>query len=51
MDEDLMREAEEMGINASMYYFIPARRREALLRKDIDRARARKQEQSATDDE
>jgi len=51
MDEDLIREAEELGINASMYYFIPARRRETLLRKDIDRARARAQKQSATDDE
>lgn len=48
MDEDLMSEAEELGINASLYYLLPSRDREKALRKDIARA---KQIQSATDAE
>lgn len=48
MDEDLMREAEELGINASLYYFLPSGEREKALRKDIARA---KRKQTTHDDE
>ena len=48
MNEDLMREAEKLGINASLYYLLPPMEREKALRKDIDRA---KQLQSAADAE
>lgn len=51
MNEDLIAEAEALGINASLYFFIPPHRRENLLRKDIERARRKAAEQSATDDE
>ena len=51
MDEKLIAEAEAVGINASLYYFLPANRREDLLRKDIERAKKRAAEQSATADE
>ena len=51
MNEELMREAEALGINASLYYLLPPDRRERLLRKDIDRAKRQAEKQSATDDE
>lgn len=47
MDEKLIREAEALGINASLYYFLPSDKREAALRKDIERAKI----QSAADAE
>lgn len=46
MNEELMREAEALGINASLYYFLPPDRREDALRQDIARAK-----KSAPDDE
>lgn len=51
MNDELVAEAEALAINASMYYLIPSHRREDLLRKDIERAKKRAAEQSATDDE
>jgi len=51
MNEDLMREAEAAGINASLYYFLPPNKRERLLQKDIDRAKRQAEKQSANDDE
>lgn len=39
MNEDLVKEAEALGINASMYYLLPPDRRESALRKDIERAK------------
>lgn len=51
MNEDLMREAEAAGINASLYYFLPPSKRECLLQKDIDRAKRQAEKQSANDDE
>lgn len=43
-----MREAYALGINASLYYFLPAERREQALKKDIEREKKR---QSAPADE
>lgn len=51
MDEKLIAEAEAVGINASMYYFLPANRREDLLRKDIEHAKKMAAEQSTPADE
>ena len=51
MDEQLMAEAEALGINASLYYLLPANRREDLLRKDIERAKKISAEQSTPADE
>ena len=48
MDEELINEAEALGINASLYYLLPPTEREKALRRDIARA---KQSQSATDAE
>lgn len=48
MNEDLVREAEDLGINASLYLLLPPRERERALRRDIARA---KKLQSATDAE
>ena len=39
MKEELMKEAEALGINASLYYVLPADRREDALRQDIDKAK------------
>lgn len=39
MDEELMKEAEAVGINASLYYLLPREKREEALRKDIARAK------------
>lgn len=39
MNEELLSEAEEMGINASMYYLLPAKNREQALRLDIEKRR------------
>lgn len=39
MDEKLVKEAEALGINASMYNLLPAKKREAALREDIARAK------------
>lgn len=50
MDEELIREAEALGLNASLYYLLPPRRREILLQRDIDRAK-QAQNQSAADAE
>ena len=51
MNENLMREAEAVGINASLYYFLPPNKCECLLQKDIDRAKRQAEKQSANDDE
>jgi len=40
MDDDLIEEAEELGINTSMYYLLPPKQREKALRRDIIRAKA-----------
>lgn len=37
MDEKLVKDAEELSINASMYNLLPAKKREAVLRADITR--------------
>lgn len=39
MNEDLVKEAESLGINASLYIFLPPDRREWALRQDIERAK------------
>lgn len=39
MNEALMKEAERLGINASMYYLIPPKKRERALRLDIEKRR------------
>lgn len=44
MDENLMKEARELGINASMYYLLPTVKREAALQADINREKARRKE-------
>lgn len=41
MNEELMQEAEALGINASLYYLLPPDKREAALRKDIERAKTK----------
>ena len=41
MDKKLVDEAKKYGINASQYNLLPPRRRESMLRKDVDRAKAR----------
>ena len=51
MDEKLIAEAEAVGINASMYYFLPVNRREDLLRKYIEHAKKMAAEQSTPADE
>lgn len=44
MNKALMKEAESLGINASMYYLLPPHKREEALRKDIKREKQRKEE-------
>jgi len=44
MDEELIKEAKALGINASLYYLLPPRKREEALRADIAREKARKEE-------
>lgn len=44
MDEKLVKEAQALGINASLYYLLPPQRREAALRADVAREKARKEE-------
>lgn len=39
MNKELVKEAERLGINASMYYLMPARVREKALRLDIEKRR------------
>lgn len=39
MNEDLIKEGESLGINTSMYYFLPANKRERALRLDIEKRR------------
>ena len=39
MFEKLMKEAESLGLNSSMYYLIPPKRRERALRLDIEKRR------------
>lgn len=41
MDKRLMDEAKRYGVNASQYNLLPPHRRESMLRKDVDRAKAR----------
>lgn len=51
MNNELIAEAEALGINASLYFLLPRKKRERLLQRDIDRARKLATEQSAADDE
>lgn len=44
MDKALVKEAERLGINASLYYLLPPKKREAALRADIAREKARKED-------
>lgn len=44
MDEKLMKEAKTLGINPSLYYLLAPHKREAALRADIAREKARKEE-------
>lgn len=39
MNEALIKEGEALGINTSMYYLLPANRRERALRLDIEKRR------------
>lgn len=39
MNEALIKEGEALGINTSMYYFLPANKRERALRLDIEKRR------------
>ena len=39
MNDALVREAEALGINVSMYYLLPPNRREDALRRDVARAK------------
>ena len=39
MDEALIREGEALGINTSMYYLLPAHKRERALKLDIEKRR------------
>lgn len=39
MNDKLIKEAEALGINTSMYYLLPARKREQALRLDIEKRR------------
>jgi hypothetical protein len=40
MNKKLVDEAKRYGINASQYNLLPERRRESMLRKDVDHAKA-----------
>jgi|GEM_PF-5582520 len=42
MDEALKTEAKALSINVSMYYMLPANKREAALRADIAREKSKK---------
>ena len=42
MDVTLMKEAQELGLNPSMYYLLPADKRETALQADIDREKVRR---------
>jgi len=37
--EELIAEAERLGINASLYYLLPSDKREDALKADIEKAR------------
>ena len=50
MSEDLIREAEQYGINASMYYLLPPKKREKALQKDIQKAKKARQKAVAKGD-
>ena len=39
MNEALIKEGEALGINISMYYLLPAHRRERALRLDVEKRR------------
>lgn len=39
MNEALIKEGEALGINTSMYYLLPANKRERALRLDIEKRR------------
>lgn len=39
MDEALVKEAEELGLNVSMYLLLPPQKRESALRADIARVK------------
>ena len=39
MNEALIKEGEALGMNTSMYYLLPANRRERALRLDIEKRR------------
>ena len=39
MNEELIKEGEALGINTSMYYLLPAHKRERALKLDIENRR------------
>lgn len=39
MNEELIKEGEALGINTSMYYLLPAHKRERALKLDIEKRR------------
>ena len=39
MNEELIKEGEALGINTSMYYLLPANKRERALKLDIEKRR------------
>lgn len=45
MDETLVEEAKALGINASMYWLLPPKKRNAALRADIARAKQKRSEE------
>lgn len=45
MDQKLVEEAKELGINASMYYLLPPQKRESALRADIAREKKTRKEE------
>lgn len=45
MDPKLIKEAESLGINYSLYYLMPPKQRDKALRADIDKEKARRRDE------
>lgn len=45
IEEVLVKEAKELGINASLYNLLPPKKRDAALRADIAREKRRRKEE------
>lgn len=43
MNDALIKEAEEIGLNVSMYYLLPPNKREAAIKADIAKEKQRKE--------